>query len=115
MHLDLPAASARRRRFPRVRSYTTVLVETVDGNCSESLERALSLGLGGLSFTHHRSMAPGTVLELVLALNRRPLSARGSVVYSAPRAAGGCEVGVEFQELGLHERRLLEGFFNRDV
>ncbi len=107
--------SPKRRRFPRIPSGYTVLIEKVGGEHLEELAKTRSLGLGGCSFVSEEPLAEGMVLELVISLGLRPVSVPARVVWIRPGAAEGVEAGVEFLSLGHDERTILEDFFNTDL
>ncbi len=107
--------SPNRRRFPRIPSGYTVLVNEVGGEHLEELAKIRSLGLGGCSFTSEEPLAAGMLLELVISIGLRPVSVPARVVWTRPGGEQGDEVGVEFLSLAHDERTILEDFFNTDL
>jgi hypothetical protein len=105
----------RQRRFPRLPSHYTVLVQKIGDSQLEELAQTHSLSLGGCGFWFDQALGEGTVLELVIGLDLHPLSIPARVVYQHPADRDGFEIGAEFLSLGADERRILERLFNQDV
>jgi len=98
-----------RRRFPRIASENVVLVRGA-GASAEGLAKTRALGLGGCSFVSDTAQRVDSVVEVLLSLGGRVVSARSRVVYSNPAGARH-EVGVEFLEIDPEDRDYLQSYF----
>jgi c-di-GMP-binding flagellar brake protein YcgR len=97
------------RRFPRVPSANTVLVAQVDGEEVDRFARTSSVGLGGCGFLYPEALAPGAIVELMIAVRPEAIKTLARVVYQRPAPDGdGYDVGVEFLALGPEHKRTLE-------
>lgn len=97
------------RRFPRIPSANTVLVAQVDGEEVDRFARTKSVGLGGCGFLYPEPLAPGTIVELMIAMRPEAIKTLARVVYQAPAPDGsGFDLGVEFLALAPEHRRALE-------
>jgi len=97
------------RRFPRIPSANTVLVAQVDGEAVDRFARTRTVGLGGCGFRYPEPLAPGTIVELMIAVRPEAIKTLARVVYQHPAADGtGYELGVEFLALEPEHRRVLE-------
>ena len=71
-----------------------------------------NISLVGLAFSSQRSLAMGTILELVLRLPERDLKVRGKVIRNEPKGSQHIyQVGVEFINLAAKQRDVLSGIF----
>ena len=96
------------RRFPRIPSANTVLVAQVDGEAVDRFARTRTVGLGGCGFRYPEPLAPGTIVELMIAVRPEAIKTLARVVYQLPAPDGdGFEVGVEFLALEPEHRRTL--------
>jgi hypothetical protein len=97
------------RRFPRIPSANTVLLAQVDGEEVDRFARTNSVGLGGCGFHYPEPLAPGSIVEIMIAVRPEAIKTLARVVYQIPAANGdGFDVGVEFLALGPEHRQTLE-------
>ena len=111
--LEIQRVEQRRRRYPRIPAAATVLVSQVDGRAVDQFARTSTVGLGGCGFLYQEELAPGSIVELMIAV--RPVAVRtlARVVYQRPVAsADATEVGVEFLALDDQDRQKLEALLN---
>ena len=96
------------RRFPRIPSRNAVLVkETSDGG--EAFVPTRTMSLGGCSFLSQDEIQVGEVLELLISVDHRVISAQARVVYSRLTDDSRHEVGVEFGKMANQDREVLGG------
>lgn len=100
---------SQRRRFPRIATENVVLVRGADA-VAEGLARTLALGLGGCSFVADSAQVADSLVEVLLSLGGRVVSARSRVVYSNP-VEQRFEIGVEFLEIDAEDRDHLQSYF----
>ena len=101
------------RRFPRIPSRNAVLVkETRDGD--EAFVPTRTMSLGGCSFMSQEEIGSGEVLELLISVDQRVISAPARVVYSRLSDDSRYEVGVEFGDLAAEDREVLGGLLEVD-
>ena len=108
-----------RRRFPRVPESFHVQYR-VFGDLGESWRTVATLNLsaGGIRFRGADPLEAGAVVSLQLQLPgaTQPMTLRGQVVWSQMQASGVTESGVEFVEVSLEQRALIDqvvGFLNK--
>jgi len=97
------------RRFPRVPSENTVMVERLGGEWEGAFSKTKVVGLGGCCFTHEKKMGLGSPLAVLISVQGRVIETKGSVVYENPTPDGRYEIGVEFQEITVEDRHIIEG------
>jgi len=110
----MAATFTHKRRFPRIPSDYPVLVRRLGDEALEKLGRTSSLGLGGCAFLSEESFGVASLVELLISIDMRVVSAPGRIVYENRASPAGFEIGVEFLELGADERRILGRLFNLD-
>ena len=110
----MTATFTHKRRFPRIPSDYPVLVRRIGDEALERLGRTSSLGLGGCAFLSEEAFGMEALVELLISIDMRVVSAPGRIVYENRASPSGFEIGVEFLELGTDERKILDRLFNRD-
>ncbi len=105
----MPGGSREKRLYPRVRSENPVHVKALGPSALEGPAKTRVLGLGGCSFTATESVGEGTVVELMIALGDRYITAVGRVVYEIAHGPEAFEVGVKFLRISPEDRLALEG------
>ena len=98
----------KRRRFPRIPSKHAVLVKRLSGEESEGLAATKSVGTGGCGFLSDEELGTGSILELLISVDRQVIRATAEVIYDQPDPSGRRAIGVEFLELGEDDRVVLE-------
>ena len=108
-----------RRRFSRVPEAFRVQYR-VFGDLGESWRAVTTLNLsaGGIRFRGADPLEVGTPVSLRVQLPgaAQPVTLRGQVVWSQMQASGVTESGVEFLDVGLEQRALIDqvvGFLNK--
>jgi hypothetical protein len=108
-----------RRRFPRVPESVHVQCR-VFGDLEESWHAVTTLNFsaGGIRFRGVEPLEAGTPLSLQVQFPgaAQPVMLRGQVVWSQMQASGVTESGVEFLEITLEQRALIDqlvGFLRR--
>jgi len=105
------SAAPRRRRYPRISSEHALLVRRLDVAENEAFAKSRTVGLGGLMFRSTEVYGDGSLLELLITVRGEVVTARARVVYETPVAEGGVEIGVEFVEMKLEDRKTLTDLF----
>ncbi|HVT45566.1 MAG TPA: PilZ domain-containing protein [Thermoanaerobaculia bacterium] len=101
-----------KRRFPRIAAHLAVLVKKLGDAPVEEIARTKSMGLGGCAFISSETLPKGSELEILIAVDRRVVKARGRVVYQLA-LNNAFEVGVEFLAMRAADRRILEKLFEK--
>ncbi len=104
------------RRFPRIPLANTVLVAQVDGAEVDRFARTSSVGLGGCGFHYPEPLAPGAIVELMIAVRPEAIKTLARVVHQRPATRGdGFDIGVEFLALAPEHRHTLEKLLGPDA
>ena len=96
------------RRYPRILAQHVVMVRLQGSRPLEEFARTRTLGLGGCMFVSEEPLGHGNRLELAISLAGRVLRADSRVVYEKELRGAGREVGVEFVQMDVNDRRFLE-------
>ena len=97
------------RRFPRIPSQNSVLVQGVSEGSGEAFVPTRTISLGGCSFLNRTELAEGQILQLLISVDQRVVKAKAQVVYSRPSVDDRWEVGVQFGELDPGDREIIGG------
>jgi c-di-GMP-binding flagellar brake protein YcgR len=97
------------RRFPRMPSQNAVLVKETSEGGGEAFVPTRTLSYGGCSFLSQVALEPKSILELLISVDHRVITARATVVYSRLGEDSRYEVGVEFLEVNPKDREVLAG------
>lgn len=101
------------RRFPRIASNHTVLVTKLDGEL-EQFALTKTIAIGGCGFLSNERVGAGSIVELLIALDRENvIKVHGKVVYERPLEDGAIDVGVEFIDITDDDAALIERLFDR--
>lgn len=107
----MPEQPPNKRRFPRISSEHTVLVKKLGPEVTETFVKTRQVGLGGCMFINEAPLEAGTIIEMLISVNLRVVTALARVVYEIPNADGGSQIGVEFVEISPADREVIEGLF----
>ena len=107
----MSGANPEKRRFPRIRSDSPVLLKKAGPAEMEQFARTRSLGLGGCQILNEEALGDGTVVELLVSSRGRVFEAFSRIVYEHPRPDSGFEIGVEFISLSPADKKTLETLF----
>jgi len=89
-----------RRRYPRIPSKNAVLVRKLGPEAVEDLGKTRTVGLGGCGLTSEESFGVGSLVEVLISIERRVVKAQAEVAYE--KEAFGCfDIGLKFRH--LHE------------
>jgi hypothetical protein len=105
------SAAPQRRRYPRISSEHALLVRRLDAAEDEAFAKSRTVGLGGLMFRSSEAYGKDALLELLITVRGEVVNARARVVYETPLAEGEVEIGVEFLEMDLDDRKTLTDLF----
>ncbi len=97
------------RRFPRIPSQNAVLVKETSEGGGEAFVPTRTMSLGGCSFLSRDAFEPKTILDLLISVDQRVITAQATVVYSRLNEESRYEVGVEFLEVNPEDREILGG------
>lgn len=94
------------RKFPRIASHHSVLVQKLEGDVEE-FARTKTVGLGGCCFLSADPLGIGAVLNLLISVEHSVVQTKARVAYEMPADDGKYEVGVEFIEMRPVDRQVI--------
>lgn len=100
-----------RRRFPRISAENVVLVKSLGDEELEEFAKIRTMGMGGCGFMSAEPLGRGSVLDLLISVDRNVVNSRARVVYQQSLEEGGYEIGVEFIDLNDSNRELIQRMF----
>ena len=87
------------RRFPRIASHHSVLVKSVGDDAVEQFVRTRTIAVGGCSFITDQTFGVGALIDLLIAIEHRVITATARVVYERPIEGMRKEIGVQFLKI----------------
>lgn len=88
------------RKFPRLEARQAVLIKKVEqGSAAEELAPTKTIAMGGCCLVTDQTYGKGSLVELLISVDHRVVTARGHVVYEHPGEDGRIETGIEFVRL----------------
>jgi hypothetical protein len=103
-------STPQKRRYPRLPLKNLMLVQKVAAPAEEALAKTRSLGAGGCMFVSQAAFGEGTLLDLFLSIEGQAIQTKAQVVYELPQPDGTIHIGVEFRDIPVLDRALLERF-----
>lgn len=103
------------RRFPRVASRNSVLVQKLGERDVEEFARTKTLGLGGCSFFSAEKFGIDAILNLLISVEHTVIQSKARVAYEMPTEDGRFEIGVEFVEMRPEDRQVINRILEAPV
>jgi hypothetical protein len=100
------------RRYPRIPLQNAVLVKKLGDDLVEEFASTRSLAIGGCGFFSQEALGEGSLLDILISIERQVVQVTARVVYEHP-SEGGFDVGVEFLKLDEQKIDLLGELLDR--
>ena len=101
------------RRFPRISSAHSMLVEKVADQPVGEFAKSKSVGLGGCGFLSDESLGVDSHVKVMITVGSKVITSHARVAYERELTDGKLETGLEFLDLGAADRAILEELVDR--